>query len=119
MTEENEWEFRAFFDKIIQLPFSMPISDYNIEKYLKSLLVTVNYFAVEDLENKETLSKIANTVGVSVGTNPRALKRLANSVSLIEIIRGDEKITSDERVIEFALICMQNAYPVIYWLIQK
>jgi hypothetical protein len=97
----------------------MPISDYNIEKYLKSLLVTVNYFAVEDLENKETLSKIANTVGVSVGTNPRALKRLANSVSLIEIIRGDEKITSDERVIEFALICMQIAYPVIYGLIQK
>lgn len=119
MTEENEWEFRAFFDKIIQLPFSMPISDYNIEKYLQSLLVNVNYFAEADLENKETLSKIANIVGLSVGTNPRALKRLANSVSLIEIIRGDEKITPDERVIEFALICMQIAYPIIYGLIQK
>jgi hypothetical protein len=47
------------------------------------------------------------------------LKRLANSVALIEIIRGDEKITPEERVIEFALICIQIAYPLIYGLIQK
>ena len=119
MTDENEWEFRAFFDKIIQLPFSMPTSDYNIEKYLQALLVNVNYFAEADLQNKEILSNIADTVGLSVGTNPRALKRLANSVALIEIIRGDEKITPEERVIEFALICIQIAYPLIYGLIQK
>jgi len=119
MTEENEWEFRAFFDKIIQLPFSMPISSYNIGKYLQSLLVDVNYFAKDDLLNKEVLSKITSVVGLSVGTNPRALKRLANSVSLIEIIRGDEKITADERVIEFALICIQIAYPFIYTLVVK
>ena len=119
MTEENEWEFRAFFDKIIQLPFSMPISDYNIAKYLQSLLVDVNYFDKNDLENEEALSKISEIVGLSVGTNPRTLKRLANSVSLIEIIRGDQKITSDERFIEFALICIQIAYPLIYTLIQK
>jgi ABC-type phosphonate transport system ATPase subunit len=119
MTDENEWEFRAFFDKIIQLPFSMPTSDYNIEKYLQALLINVNYFTVANLQNKEILSNIADTVGLSVGTNPRALKRLANSVALIEIIRGDEKITAEERVIEFALICIQIAYPLIYGLIQK
>jgi len=119
MTEENEWEFRAFFDKIIQLPFSMPTSDYNIEKYLQSLLVNVNYFSASDLENKEILSSIADIVSLSVGTNPRALKRLANSVALIEIIRGDEKITPRERVIEFSLICIQIAYPLVYVLIQK
>jgi len=119
MTEENEWEFRAFFDKIIQLPFSMPISSYNISKYLKSLLVDVNYFKKSDLENEQTLDKITEIVALSVGTNPRALKRLANSVSLIEIIRGDQTITPEERVIEFALICIQIAYPLVYGLIQK
>jgi len=119
MTDQNEWEFRAFFDKIIQLPFSMPISSYNISKYLKSLLVDVDYFAKEDLENEKALSKIVEVVSLSVGTNPRALKRLANSVSLIEIIRGDQPITPEERVIEFALICIQIAYPLIYSLIQR
>ena len=119
MTEENEWEFRAFFDKIIQLPFSMPISSYNISKYLQSLLVDVNYFDRADLENQENLEKIAEIVSLSVGTNPRTLKRLANSVSLIEIIRGDQKISSEERIIEFALICIQIAYPTIYNLISR
>jgi ABC-type phosphonate transport system ATPase subunit len=119
MTEENEWEFRAFFDKIIQLPFSMPISSYNISKYLQSLLVDVNYFDRADLENQENLEKIAEIVSLSVGTNPRTLKRLANSVSLIEIIRGDQEISSEERIIEFALICIQIAYPTIYNLISR
>ena len=119
MTDQNEWEFRAFFDKIIQLPFSMPISSYNISKYLQSLLVDVNYFNKQDLENEKTLNKVSEIVSLSVGTNPRALKRLANSVSLIEIIRGDQTITAEERVVEFALICIQIAYPFIYSLIQR
>jgi len=119
MTEENEWEFRAFFDKIIQLPFSMPISSYNISRYLQSLLVDVNYFDKSDLQDEKTLDKISEIVSLSVGTNPRTLKRLANSVSLIEIIRGDQPITKEERVVEFALICIQIAYPFIYSLIQR
>lgn len=120
MTDENEWEFRAFFDKIIQLPFSMPISSYNIKQYLQSILVKVDYFSQSELEDEERLKQINNIVEWSVGTNPRALKRLANSVALIEIIRGDDElINTEERVIEFALICIQIAYPVIYRLIQK
>ncbi len=119
MTAQNEWEFRAFFDKIIQLPFSMPISSYDISNYLKKLLIEVNYFNTTDLENISTVNKVTEIVNLSVGANPRALKRLANSVALIEIIRGDQKISPEERVIEFALICMQIAYPLIYSLIQR
>jgi len=119
MTDENEWEFRAFFDKIIQLPFSMPTGSYNIGNYLQNILVDVGYFEKSDLDNEGKLKNITDIVGWSVGTNPRALKRLTNSVSLIEIIRGDKTIEPEERVIEFALICIQIAYPVIYGLIQK
>ena len=42
-TAENEWEFRAFFDKIIQLPFMMPMGQYNIGKYVNSLLVDIGF----------------------------------------------------------------------------
>ena len=31
LTEKNEREFRSFFDKIIQLPFSMPIANYDVK----------------------------------------------------------------------------------------
>ena len=37
-TEENEWEFRAFFDKIINLPFMMPMGQYDIGQYVSDLL---------------------------------------------------------------------------------
>ena len=33
-TDENEWEFRAFFDKIIQLPFMMPMGNIIKENML-------------------------------------------------------------------------------------
>lgn len=119
MTEENEWEFRAFFDKIIQLPFSMPISSYNISSYLQAHLLSVNYFSQSDFESTNISEKLTNIVRLSVGTNPRSLKRLVNSVGLIEIIRGNEDITIDEKVIEFSLICIQISYPLIYRLIQQ
>ena len=37
-TNENEREFRSFFDKIIQVPFSMPTGAYNIENFLDKKL---------------------------------------------------------------------------------
>ena len=42
-TIENEWEFRAFFDKIIQLPFMMPMGQYNIGKYVNKLLLDIGF----------------------------------------------------------------------------
>ncbi|MDB4698379.1 KAP family NTPase, partial [Akkermansiaceae bacterium] len=37
-TEENDREFRSFFDKIIQVPFSMPTGAYTIEDLMKDRL---------------------------------------------------------------------------------
>ena len=53
-TPENEWEFRAFFDKIIQLPFMMPMGQYNIGKYVNSLLSGIG-FVDEDGLNEQVL----------------------------------------------------------------
>ncbi len=119
MTEENEWEFRAFFDKIIQLPFTMPISSYDVRTYLRTLLISVEYFNEDELKNKEILQSVAELVELSVGTNPRALVRLANSAGLINNMRSDAEPALGDKVIEFALICIQIAYPYIYGLIQK
>jgi len=57
---------------------------------------------------------------LSVGQNPRALKRLTNTLSLITIINNLKKSseTKEEKTYEksigFALVCMQIAYPVVY-----
>ena len=86
LTDKNEREFRSFFDKIIQLPFSMPVASYKAR--------------------------------LSVGCNPRSLKRLTNTLSLISIINRrlaeGEETAGQNKILNFALVCTQIAYPYIY-----
>ena len=125
-TPENEWEFRAFFDKIIQLPFMMPMGQYNIGKYVNSLLLDIGFVEGEGLDDEAIREIILRTIG----GNPRSIKRLANSISLIQIFVKNKKLmmkeedavdgeeegisSEDEKFLLFALLCLQIAYPPIY-----
>lgn len=119
LTDKNEREFRSFFDKIIQLPFSMPVASYNVDTFLVDALHKIGFFTDEELKDMhlaETLSEVAR---LSVGTNPRSLKRLTNTLSLISIINGEKSSESQNndahnKILNFALVCMQIAYPYIY-----
>lgn len=118
LTDKNEREFRAFFDKIIQLPFSMPVASYNVDTFLVDSLKKIGFCSEEELAKEgvaETLSEIAQ---LSVGCNPRSLKRLMNTLSLISIInnklKGNEEMANQNKMLNFALVCMQIAYPFIY-----
>ena len=90
-TAENEWEFRAFFDKIIQLPFMMPMGQYNIGKYVNKLLLDIGFVEGEGLDDESIREIILRTIG----GNPRSLKRLVNSVALIEIFK-QKKLNSKQ-----------------------
>ena len=120
-TPENEWEFRAFFDKIIQLPFSMPMANYDIANYVLGLLDEIDFYA-----GKEELDSILinDFVDKSIGGNPRSIKRLINSLALIKILNdkdgGDESdgvlTDKDTAMVMFAMVCLQIAHPEIYQL---
>ena len=125
-THENEWEFRAFFDKIIQLPFMMPMSQYNIGKYMNKLLVDTGFFEGDDFDT-DAITKI---IMLTIGGNPRSIKRLVNSVSLIQIfVKHKKKMNDDdnheknilsekqENFLVFSLLCLQIAYPLVYSLL--
>jgi len=113
----NEREYRQFFDKIIQLPFALPVGRYNSEKYLKDMIAgdKIDYFTKEEFDsNKEYLMKIAN---FSVGGNPRALKRMANYLSLVKYLAKNSSL--DERLVHFTLIAIQIVYPFVYQMLAK
>lgn len=120
LTEANEREFRSFFDKIIQLPFSMPVASYSVDSFLVDALSKIEFFTADELNDvalAETLSEITR---LSVGTNPRSLKRLTNTLALISIINNlqhKDGVSAAERlskVLNYALVCTQIAYPYIY-----
>lgn len=120
LTDKNEREFRSFFDKIIQLPFSMPVANYNIDAFLIDALAKINFFSQTEMQDPNLQESVSELARLSVGTNPRSLKRLSNTLSLISIINagiaksGADDIANKYKVINFGLVCMQIAYPYIY-----
>ena len=117
-----ETEGKSFFDKIIQLPFSMPIGLYNMGKYIENLSQRIG---VEF--NKEDLNHYVDLVTYSVGGNPRSLKRLFNSMLLLNLVaekRGIFSIQSaatkaDKQRILFAILCLQFSYETIFHYLQR
>lgn len=123
LTSQNEREFRSFFDKIIQVPFSMPVSSYVVSDFLKKSLQNIAYLSPAQIDNQKTIENFAEVSSLSVGTNPRALKRLLNSLSLIQCINyakedNQENLKSElELLINFSLVSIQIAYPAVYRLL--
>ena len=120
LTDANEREFRSFFDKIIQLPFSMPVASYSVDTFLVDALKKIEFFTEAELNDPaftETLSEITR---LSVGSNPRSLKRLSNTLALISIINEMQNVgvsSAQEHLIKtlnYAMVCMQIAYPYVY-----
>jgi len=117
LTDKNEREFRSFFDKIIQLPFSMPVAMYDVNNFLIESLEAIGYIDGKFTENESMKDRLTDFAMLSVGTNPRSLKRLINTISLLKII-GEQKNETEKKVYElvvnFGLVCIQIAYPKIY-----
>lgn len=124
-TEENEREFRSFFDKIIQVPFSMPTGTYDMGNLLSEKLTSISIAIPEDLNEAYT-----NVVRYTIGFNPRSLKRYINSFSLLRSLRnsdfeddaaefGDNEPDAEDDLILFAMIGVQISYPKIFRLITQ
>lgn len=100
MTEEK---CRSFFDKIIQLPFRMPVESYNISKLLKNLLPKEK---IPEFENKDVLKVIERLIKSTIGPNPRTLKRLVNSFTLLNIVNKSVNGDSEQQKFYHTLLLL-------------
>lgn len=112
---QNEREFRSFFDKIIQVPFSMPTGTYDIANFLDNKLEGMGI----ELDPND-LSNFGKVVDKTVGSNPRSLKRYLNSFSLINNVKAleDDKSQVSDFML-FALLGIQISYPQLFRLIAR
>jgi len=118
-TKENEREFRSFFDKIIQVPFTMPVGAYDITTFLKTKL---NDLGVEPVFIEASIGQITKIVRYTVGNNPRSLKRYLNTFSLInQIMDDDDENEKDDNniILLFAVLGIQVSYPKIFRLLTQ
>ena len=107
---------KSFFDKIIQLPFVMPSSSYDLVNYLKKLIepiVAFNKLTDDDYSN------LAEITTLTVGSNPRSIKRVINYISLITKMHKNSNnnqgsFPRHEATILYSVVCLQVAWPEIF-----
>ncbi|MCY4000039.1 MAG: P-loop NTPase fold protein [Bacteroidetes bacterium] len=119
---EGELKGKSFFDKIIQVPFRMPIKRYQVDNYIKQLLEKIRL----DFNPEDDIAIYRDLVKYSVGFNPRTMKRLLNTLQLLTVLgeKSDKKMgISDKQIQEkrrhscrvtFGILCMQESYQSIF-----
>lgn len=105
---------KSFFDKMIQLPFKMPVQLFKLNDFLESQLSSYN------IKNQKVIFIFEELIKNSIGSNPRTMKRLFNSFHLIRnIMNRDEEIDAGEldeydSQLLFAVLCLQMAFDPLY-----
>lgn len=109
---------KAFFDKMIQLPFVVPTTSYRLDDYIIDLLNKSGLPCVdEDVCDSESRQFFLDITRFTVGRNPRGIKRVVNYMNLLERIHrhnAGRDTTSGECKILFALVSMQIAWPELF-----
>ncbi|HOY69158.1 MAG TPA: P-loop NTPase fold protein [Candidatus Ozemobacteraceae bacterium] len=115
-------KYRSFFDKIIQLPFNLPVALYQTDIYLQSMLHDGSFdFSPTDL------NLFLRIIEYSIGFNPRGLKRLFNAFHLLRVVANKKRIldkdpfasTAEKYRILFCILCLQFGYEGFYRYLLK
>ena len=104
----------------------MPVGSYDIGNYVNDLLRQIGF---QD-ENEIDSEFVAETVKYTIGGNPRSIKRLINSLALINIFNeeiDDEDEDQEDEVVDitierqllFALVCLQISSSEVYGLLNR
>jgi len=109
---------KAFFDKLIQLPFIVPTTSYQLDEYIIDLLHKAGLPCVEGADGSdEGREFFLDITRFTVGRNPREIKRVVNYMTLLERIHrynAGRDTTASECKILFALVSMQIAWPELF-----
>ncbi len=117
---EDDLSGRSFFDKIIQVPFRMPVYTYEVDAYVKRMLDAIQWKIWKGDDGIAIYKKLLEH---SVGFNPRGLKRLCNTLLLLRMVAETQEETAhliaDEHrlALLFGLVCMESSHPALYQFI--
>lgn len=115
LSEEKE---KNFFDKIIQVPFKIPMNHYDLTPMLNNIIpYCVNDDYGDDTRFNRTI-KLQYLLYRIVNGNPRTLKRL-NNIYLLELALHKDELTflADRPVKEefiLILVGIQLRFPTVY-----
>lgn len=96
--DTTEEAAQDYYDKIIQLPFKMPVASYDLDPMVKKLILLVAGESPSESDKKEITDIIVN----NTQGNPRSIKRLTNAFLLLDKMSDRKNVyeghTDEERV---------------------
>ena len=112
--EPDEEKEKALFDEIFQMSFRVPASGYDVGNYVRGKLEQMGIPA----DGGEELDFYTALIRRSVGVDPKSMDRLFNSFLLLKNM-ADKELFEDrvQRLMLFALLCMQTRYQTAYDII--
>ncbi|MDO4332999.1 MAG: P-loop NTPase fold protein [Eubacteriales bacterium] len=108
-----------FFDKLIQVPYVLPVAKYDISDMVMSRLKEIGFFEREyDYVKYE--GKIVEIVQLATNKNPRAIKRLLNMIHLLTAMEiGEAGRHAELRMMEILLMALQMTFPKVYNMLAR
>ena len=111
---------RAYFDKLIQVPFVLPTARYEIAEMVMQRLREIRFMNTE-YDYRVHRDDILNIIRLTTNNNPRTIKRLLNMIHLTTIMDREriDNTSAYYQLLELLLVAMQLAYPSVYQLMQS
>lgn len=110
---------RAFFDKVIQIPYYIPQNKYKIKNMVINRLKKFNYFEKEE-DYKINGNDIERIFILATNKNPRTIKRLINMIHLGSILNDDlDNDSTQVKMMQLLLISIQLSFPTIYSMLSS
>lgn len=101
---------KAFFEKIIQVPFTVPVANYNMQQFIANSL---NKLGIQVNDRQKVI--VSELVRNSIGNNPRSINRLFNSVSLLMYINNSKnQAVNENQLLLLAMVCFQLRFEEAY-----
>jgi len=129
----RELQGKSYFDKIIQVPFNMPVNAYKLDSYIMAMLGWENDGSGYKRGSDDCFLRVSNRsldvadvdffvniTRLTIGVNPRSLKRTINYAALMKIVvvnkrsgSGKNWTLGDAKIL-YALACLQLAWPEVF-----
>jgi len=105
---------KAFFEKIIQVPFTVPVANYDLQNFIRNSLEKLDFKFNEKNGDKSIIETVTQLIRYTIGNNPRTINRLFNSVSLLTYINGNVDISDVEKLMILTMVYFQLRFEEAY-----
>ena len=97
---------RKFFEKIVQIPFYLPVNSYDIHNYVDNLLEQLS------LKDKLDVNECVATIQAFTDANPRMIKRTLNAFQMSLQMKQNTSADNCQRM--FALLLLQSVDEALF-----